>query len=446
MERLSFSPYAVKRLNPASDQLAFTINDSTARNITGMTLEQLFSAGRLFYADYRSQRDLPKTNTGKYAAACDGYFYIDQKSGDFLPLAIRTNVGSNLIYTPADTANDWLLAKLMYNINDVWFSQWNHLAQTHEVVQIIYMAAIRTLSESHPVRAILDRLMYEIFGIQPLALVTLFAPGALVDQNFAYTGGAAESYSNNLYTSGAAGAFQSNYFMTDVLDRGLVNSSFGPPLKSFPWYEDASRIHSAQTDFMTSFVNSYYTSAQDISKDTELQNWVSEANSQAKVIDFPAAPISTTSTLINILTQMAHLVSTAHHTANTDSLLNVAAVFPLHLNAIFRPVPTAKGVQNVVDYMPSLENCISQTVFAALFSRYDFQGTNRTLIHSYDDSAMLGRLNTETRQAAATFMSSMRQFSGEVESRAFDANGLSQGMPFIWKALDPNLAPYSITI
>jgi hypothetical protein len=160
MERLSISPYQVRRLNPASDKLNFKISDSDAKAISGQSLSQLFQAGRLFYADYRDQKKL--TPTPRYSAACDAYFYIDQSSGDFLPLAIRTNVGSNLIYTPLDSPNDWLLAKMMYNVNDFWFAQWNHLAGTHEVVQISYMAAIRSLSDEHPVRAILDRCMYSI--------------------------------------------------------------------------------------------------------------------------------------------------------------------------------------------------------------------------------------------------------------------------------------------
>jgi arachidonate 15-lipoxygenase (second type) / 8-lipoxygenase (S-type) len=189
MERLSNSPYQVRRLNPSSDTLAFQVQNSIAKKVAGSTLQSLFQAGRLFYADYRDQKDLPKTGT-RYGAACDAYFYIDSSSGNFLPLAIRTNVGSNLVYTPQDTANDWLLAKVMLNANDFWFAQWNHLAQSHEVVQISYMAAIRTLSEDHPVLALLERcmaqrithfsrnvqltrlVMFEVFAIQPLAAVS----------------------------------------------------------------------------------------------------------------------------------------------------------------------------------------------------------------------------------------------------------------------------------
>jgi arachidonate 15-lipoxygenase (second type)/8-lipoxygenase (S-type) len=155
MERLSLNPYSVKRLNPVLDKLSFDIDDSIAVGITGETTLSLLASGSLFYVDHRFQADLE--STGRYAAACDAFFYISPKTGDFLPLAVRTNIGSNLIYTPADTANDWLLAKIMFNLNDFWHSQFYHFAATHMVVEIVYEAAYRTLSDNHPVMALLNR-------------------------------------------------------------------------------------------------------------------------------------------------------------------------------------------------------------------------------------------------------------------------------------------------
>ena len=159
MERLANSPYQIRRLNPSFDSLEFDIEDAVAKEVTGSTQGELLKAGRLFYADYRDQTsaNYPATGT-RYAAACDAYFYIDS-NGDFLPLAIRPNAGSDLVYTPADSEGDWMLAKIMYNVNDSWFAQWNHLAATHEVVQIAYMAAIRTMSDDHPVLALLNHRM-----------------------------------------------------------------------------------------------------------------------------------------------------------------------------------------------------------------------------------------------------------------------------------------------
>ncbi|KAI0158520.1 lipoxygenase [Pestalotiopsis sp. NC0098] len=448
MERLSLSPYQVKRLNPSSDELQFSINDSVAENITGSTLQELFSQGRLFYADYRDQSNLTKTE--RFAAACDAYFYIDTASGDFLPLAIRTNVGSNLIYTPNDQPDDWLLAKIMYNVNDFWFAQWDHFASTHMVVQIAYMAAIRTLSDDHPVLAVVNRLMYEVFAIQPLAASVLFNTGGAADELFPWTGTAAQAFTDKLYKSDGAGRFEANYFETDLESRGLIHSEFGPALKDFPFYEDASVIHDAISAFMTSFVDSYYAEDADVIGDGELQAWVAEAQGPAAAIDFPT--LETKTALIDALTHMAHLASSAHHTVNTNELLSASSTLPFHTPSLYQAPPTSKGTlggsqDSIAAFLPPLSQVEGQLNLLALFARQGFAGTNRTLAHMFDfDGAVLGRLTDEARAAAAAFYDGMQEFSVQVAARAFGADGLSQGMPFVWKALDPNVAPYSLTV
>ncbi|KAK6212725.1 hypothetical protein LQW54_004992 [Pestalotiopsis sp. IQ-011] len=447
MERLSLSPYQVRRLNPSSDELQFSIDDTVAENITGSTLQELFSQGRLFYADYRDQSDL--TRTERFAAACDAYFYIDQASGDFLPLGIRTNVGSNLIYTPNDEPDDWLLAKIMYNVNDFWFAQWDHFASTHMVVQIAYMAAIRTLSDDHPVLAVVNRLMYEVFAIQPLAASLLFNAGGAADELFPWTGTAAQAFTDKLYKSDGAGRFEANYFETDLEARGLINSEFGPALKNFPFYEDASVIHDAIRAFMTSFVDSYYDEDADVISDGEVQAWVAEAQGPAAAIDFPT--LETKSALIDALSHMAHLASSAHHTVNTNELLSASSTLPFHTPSLYQAPPASKGSlgsqDGITAFLPPLSQVEGQLNLLALFARQGFAGTNRTLAHMFDfDEAVLGRLSDETRAAAAEFYDGMQEFSAQVSSRAFGADGLSQGMPFVWKALDPNVAPYSLTV
>ncbi|KAK4560719.1 hypothetical protein LTR86_005298 [Recurvomyces mirabilis] len=382
MERLSNSPYQVRRLDPSTDSLNFQIDDSIVENITGSTLQQLFSSGRLFYSDYRDQGSLT-LNLLRHSAACDAYFYVDTDGDNFLPLAIRTNIGANLIYTPADTANDWLLAKMMYNVNDFWFAQWNHLASTHEVVQIVYSAAIRTISEEHPVQALLNRLMFEVFAIQPLAQTVLFDPGAAVDLVFSYSGTSAQA----------------------CTDKKIVDCSIA--LKHFPFYEDASTIHDAVLAFMIAFVGSYYSSDSIVANDGELQAWAKECNGAlAACKDFPTA-ITSKAALVDILTHI--------------------------------------GVSNVAEYLPPFTQVLTQFTIGALFARPDFIRTNRSLIHMFDCQTFLAKTNDQTRAANSAFMSAMESFSSQVASKGFDGEGLSQGMPFVWQALDPNVMPFSIT-
>ncbi|CAN8104692.1 unnamed protein product [Discula destructiva] len=441
MERLANNPFSVKRLTPGTS-LPFDVDDATAQNITGSTLAKLLQSGRLFYADHTEQANLART-TDKFGGACSAFFYIAE-SGDFLPLAVRTNTGANLIYTPADSPEDWLLAKILFNINDFFYSQVYHLAATHEVIQITWMAAIRTLSNEHPIYGLLNRLTYEVFAINPLAAQVLFANGSFFDELLPFTGAAAAAYNTELYFNGA-GAFQANYFQTELESRGLLNASSGPALENFPYYEDASVIYSAMRAFVTAFVGSYYSSDAVVKADTELQAWAREANGDAGVMDFPAT-ITTKTQVVDILTHIAHLGSTAHHAVNTNELLSLSASFPMHPGALHKPVPTVKGNTSVVEYLPPLDNVIKQFELDALFARPLLVNSNRSLLNMFNDNNFLAGTNAATKTAAASFTSSMKAFSAKVQARTFDADGLSQGMPFVWQALDPAVALYSVTI
>lgn len=156
MMRLSASPYRLKRVQPA-DTLLFPVD--AAASITGLSLQQLKAQGRLFIEDFSEMKELDPTD--KFGAGCQAYFYIDPKSGDFLPLAIRPLVkgreNSALVYTPKDQANDWMLAKMLMNQNDGWHTTWAHITQSHSAAEAPYLAAIRTLSDNHPVMVIMKR-------------------------------------------------------------------------------------------------------------------------------------------------------------------------------------------------------------------------------------------------------------------------------------------------
>lgn len=155
MSRLSNNPFSIKRVRPG-EKLPFEVDSRLVQNITTVdSLARLQSSGRLFIADHSYQAKYPVV-PGRYNAACTGYFFIHPKTKELLPLAIKTNVGKRLVYTPLDTESDWLLAKMMFNVNDQFHAQILHLANSHAVAEIVHEAALRTMSAHHPVRAYLD--------------------------------------------------------------------------------------------------------------------------------------------------------------------------------------------------------------------------------------------------------------------------------------------------
>lgn len=149
---------------------------------------------------------------------------------------------------------------------------------------------------------------------------------------------------------------------------------------------------------------------------------------------------------ILITQSQAHLVSTAHHTVNTNELLEVSSALPFCPPSLYRPPPIRKREDtNPVDFLPPLSKALEQLTVGALFARPRLAYTNRTILHMFDDAAMLDRMNPETREANSVFMEAMWNFSADVSRRRFDRKGLSQGMPFVWRALDPKVAPYSVS-
>ncbi|KAI0537501.1 lipoxygenase [Xylaria digitata] len=441
MMRLSASPYWLQRVKP-TDGLLFPVDDAVA--ITGLSLKQLQAQGRLFLEDFSEMKELDPTD--KFGAGCQGYFYIHPKSGDFLPLAVRPLVkgreDSALVYTPKDSANDWMLAKMLLNQNDGWHTTWAHITQSHSAAEIPYLAAIRTLSENHPVMVMLHRIEKTPWNIRPL-LQNGVEAGAAPDSGpayYAWTSRSGRTWANQVYESGEVANFQSNYYRTFLENRGLINSRFGPALKSYPFYEDVSVITEAIREFMTTFVNSYYSSDRAVAQDSELQAWQRETD-VAKVYDFPES-IKSRRTLIDILTHQAYLGGIVHGVMSTNGAIGDTTSLPFAPAGFRQPIPTKKGVKDIMEFMPTAEGAVWQVVTYAAANRYSWKDTNETISYMFEDQAMLSRMTPQTREAAKKFKADMDAFSVEVRARTFDKDGLNRGMPFQWNVMDPNWAPY----
>lgn len=441
MSRLSLNPYVIKRLDPSNTTLPFSVNADTVLSIAGESLESLLASGSLFYADHSYQSTYPSSD-GLYTAYCSAYFYINSKSGDLMPLAIKTNTGSDLVYTPLDTANDWLLAKIMFNENDVFHAEMFHVTNSHSLAEIVYEAAIRTLSDDHPLLTILDRLMLQAYAVRPQGELQLFAEGGLVDTYFGLNHEAAYSMFSEFYPVG--GAFVSTYLENEVSSRCLVNCSYGPALKSFPYYEDALVIQSSLKAFFTTMIKSYYTSNELVSEDYELQNWLKEANGPAEVYDFPNEA-TCTETVVEIMTHMAYLTGVQHHVLNTGSTPHTI-VLPFRPTALFAEPPTTKNVTDIMPYLTPLTYALATIDLLNNFNRPMYPALNLTLEHVFDSDALLERLNDETTAAAEVFKTEMETFADVVGGRSFDEDGLCQGAPFIYKQLNPGTMPFFLTV
>ncbi|RYP28549.1 hypothetical protein DL767_007155 [Monosporascus sp. MG133] len=382
MERLSQNPYPLELVKP-SGPLPFEIPEDLAPQIAGVSLDELHKSGSLFVVDHRCQTELEETTVQpqRYGAACSAYFYIHPESGDFLPLAIRTNVGSDLVYSPLDDPTDWLLAKMMFNVNGFFHAQMFHLVVTHGVSEAVHLAALRTLSEKHPVMIILERLMLQGYSSRVVGEELCFNPGGHRNQLFYVNNIGCQDYVTNNWPT--RGAYQGGYLKNDFQARRT---------------EDLEIYH----DFVA-FVNSYYASDDDVAADPELKNWFAEAPA-AKVVDFPTGPV-TKEALVDVLTHFGFIVSVVHHGLNGGDPVGSKAALPFHLNALYAPLPTEKGATDLLPFLTPAEHA-------------------------------------ETRAATAHFSARMNGLNREIRTRDFDEKGFSLGMPSIYRALDPGYIPY----
>ncbi len=465
MERLSVNPYVVKRLHPDSNVLPFMVENSIVSSLAnGMNLESLHAAGRLFFADHSYQAKYSKIK-GKYSAACSAYFYIHPMTEDFLPLAIKTNVGSDLIYTPLDAENDWLLAKMMFNMNDLFHGQIFHLANSHAVSEVVHQAALRTLSEMHPIRAFLDRskcqrpcwrrdvivtlifaVMYQAYAIRPVGEQVLFNPGGYFDQSFFLDNEAVRQFATEYYPL-TAGPFRANYFRQDLISRGLINCTYGPALKSFPFYEDASAMVSTLHRFTDAYLRAYYPSEDFLTPDHELQSWIVEASAAARVLDFPTSPLTSHEVLTSILVHVAYLNGVSHHSLNSGTPASTSGVLPFHPAALYAPPPTRKGtVNSLMPFLPNMTDALGQITLLIRFNRPKLEDSKGNLVHMFSSPNFLDYGSAAVASAAKVFENEMLDISDKIVRKGFDARGLAQGMPFIWRSLDPRKIPFFLSV
>lgn len=286
--------------------------------------------------------------------------------------------------------------------------------------------------------------MYRAYALRPVGAAKLFNPGGMFDMNFAYGAVGFDTYASNLYHSWT-GHFRNWYFEDFFKGRGLVGDCEGPKLPHFPYYEDVEPIHAGIKDFMRSFVYTYYGSDGSILDDPELQAWFDEANGPAKIYDFPPALVSERQTLIEVLTHMAYLTGILHHAVNSGSLAH-SWTLPLHPTSHWQPLPTTKGIQSVMPYLANVKQSISQIIVENTFNRPQLAAAGATLSNMFHDAYFVAASAPGIVAATQKFTAEMKSFGAEIKEKAFDDRGLCQGMPFIYRDVNPLEVPFFLSI
>ena len=130
-----------------------------------------------------------------------------------------------------------------------------------------------------------------------------------------------------------------------------------------------------------------------------------------------------------------------HHALNTNSLAQYW-VLPMHPTSHWAPLPTQKGIDSVMPYLPNLNQSIAQQGLQNMFSRPNLSYLNRNGLNMFSDPDFLEATTDGVRTAASNFLSEMGDLGIAMDNNRFDDSGLSQGMPFIWPGLNPVRTPF----
>lgn len=419
------------------------------------------------------EREGGKSEDGKEPSTA-----ITPTAGETVPASTTTRP---LLYTPLDKPAAWTLAKMAFSQNDLFWSSFYHLASTHEVIDVVYLSAVRTLSIEHPVLALISRFARNTFGVRPIFIQKLLNKGGPLDQLFPWGGDQASLLTSQLY-AGDAGKIASNYFRTDLSNRNLAGmgarsrkyfvGKYGPlkifqdkfpRIEIYPYYDDVKRIHDALWDCIAGLVYSMYESDEILRGDSELSAFYNESSTPVQeggagiqgLLTFHNTRVQ----LIDFLTHIAYLASIKHNIINTNGPSYGLNTLPYHPMSFFKPLPTTekeKAQLTSIDdlatqgYLPDVMQSLKQIALLNAFTRPNYvkedgeEGEGQTLFHAFDDPALL-------RAAPDAFRRAVRVFKTRMEDMSTDFRKRNQGVPnaanpFVWTVLDPKWVPWYAAI
>jgi hypothetical protein len=142
--RLTYGGYSLKR----ESTNFLNLSNELAKSVAGDSIDTLLQQQRLFKVDYSTVGKYSKTNIGvdnpygQYIPSVYAQFYVT-KHNKFMPLAIKI-IETGLIYTPKDTKNDWMFAKLAFGCSEGVFLPVEHFVVNHMIFQGLQSELLRT--------------------------------------------------------------------------------------------------------------------------------------------------------------------------------------------------------------------------------------------------------------------------------------------------------------
>uniref|UniRef100_A0A674NFZ2 Uncharacterized protein n=1 Tax=Takifugu rubripes TaxID=31033 RepID=A0A674NFZ2_TAKRU len=376
----------------------------------GSSLQEELQKGNIFLFDAKKVDGLPgREHEGKPLQVTPGLclFYVNVEK-KLMPIAIQLQQEpseTNPIFLPSDSETDWLLAKFFIkNAYALMHQSITHLLRTHFMVEAYIVAGLRCLPEIHPIYKLLMPHFRYTLHVNTGGRKSLFgSDGAL----------------SELMRRDLADLHYSYFFLPEnVRARGLdsIPNNF--------YRDDGLKLWNIISSFVTAMVGYYYPTDCEVTRDTELQEWINEIFVHCllgkKETGFPEA-FTTAEELIKFLTMVIFTVS-AQHSAVNNPQYDFCSMMPNYSLLLRKPPPTTKGQSSMETVLETLPN-VSESI-------------NFIYLGNYPDE----RFDEATpKQIIKEFQAQLSQLSKEIAERTAERNP-----PYIY--MDPTQIENSIAM
>ncbi|MCL2931558.1 MAG: hypothetical protein MGG11_04465 [Trichodesmium sp. MAG_R03] len=434
-----YNPLMIERVSTLDER--FPVTNTQYQEVMGSddSLEVAGAEGRLYLADYKIvagalNGTFPQHQKQIYAPLA---LFAVPKGSDpkrqLRPVAIQcgqTPGADNPILTPNSSRYAWLFAKTVVEIVDANFHEAvSHLGRTHLFVGAFILPTHRQLPQEHCLSVLLRPHFEGTLLINKGAHEMLIASRGAVDSLLSST-------IDNSRVLAVLG-LQSYGFNGAMLPKQLQQRGVDDPnlLPVYPYRDDALLVWDAIHQWVSDYLNIYYTSDEKVQADEQLQAWAAEAMAfdGGRVPDFGEdGGIKTLEYLIDAVTLIIFTASAQHAAVNfpQKDIMSYAPAVPL---AGYLPSSILQGEVSEEDYLnllPPLEQAQMQLIMLYLLGSVYYTKLGEYPIKHFTDSRVKALLEK--------FQANLTQVEATIEKRNLNRRG--------YRYLLPSQIPQSINI
>uniref|UniRef100_A0A1A8C911 Arachidonate 12-lipoxygenase n=1 Tax=Nothobranchius kadleci TaxID=1051664 RepID=A0A1A8C911_NOTKA len=399
------------------------------------TLNKELQAGNIYLLDYSILDGIPaNTIKGKlqYIAAPIRLLYQHPDDG-LIPIAIQLEQSPGLetpIFLPKDAPLAWLFAKMWVRHSEFQvFQLLSHLLRTHLVVEVFCVATLRQLPAVHPIYKLLAPHLRYTLEINCRGRTQLISANGIFKRVVSTGGDGLLILAQREYKVLTYRSLQPHY---DFSDRGVSQ------LPNYFYREHSLMLWEAVHSFVSSMVNLYYHTDQDVQKDPELQAWIRDISLEGftELHSFGLASSLSSREELSTLLAVAIFTSTAQHAATNNGQFDWCAWVPNTPCTMRLPPPADKDDVTMERIMATLPD-VSQSCVQMAITWH--------LGRAQPDAIPLGQYAEDhfTEEEALEVVDSFRAKLKEIENYILDQNA---GLDLQYLFLLPSRVENSITI